>query len=234
MPTRDEGAVRISIAAAWLAFAGALIVGRGLRDPLALLLAGVAGACFVVAGFAAASRARPAIDNHGPRRIRLFLLACGAGVVLGLLNLLGNRAIAQLDPSIYSLLVERMTTLGFGEAVMASPVVEEIAVRLFLLSAIAWAVMRAGKDRDRAFVIAWVATTMIFALMHLSRPVPADVSAANAYRIALTVKYLVVSLPLGWIFWRWGLPYSIACHMLANGTHLALQGWLFEDARLLP
>jgi membrane protease YdiL (CAAX protease family) len=35
-------------------------------------------------------------------------------------------------------------------------------------------------------------------------------------------------LPLGWVFWRRGLPYSIACHVAANATHLILMPVLFD------
>jgi hypothetical protein len=34
-------------------------------------------------------------------------------------------------------------------------------------------------------------------------------------------------LPLGWIFWRRGLPYAILCHIAANAAHLALQEGVF-------
>jgi hypothetical protein len=40
-------------------------------------------------------------------------------------------------------------------------------------------------------------------------------------------KYTLAGLPLGWIFRRWGLPYSILCHMAANAAHLAVQARLF-------
>jgi hypothetical protein len=36
-------------------------------------------------------------------------------------------------------------------------------------------------------------------------------------------KYTLAGLPLGWIFWRWGLPYAILCHIAANAAHLDLQ-----------
>jgi membrane protease YdiL (CAAX protease family) len=43
----------------------------------------------------------------------------------------------------------------------------------------------------------------------------------------LVTKYTLASLPLGWIFWRWGLPYAILCHSMVNATHLLLQPILF-------
>jgi hypothetical protein len=50
---------------------------------------------------------------------------------------------------------------------------------------------------------------------------------ANYYRAALLTKYTLAGLPLGWIFWRWGLPYAILCHVAANAVHLAFQAGLF-------
>jgi hypothetical protein len=59
------------------------------------------------------------------------------------------------------------------------------------------------------------------------RPMPADSLLANYYRAALLAKYTLAGLPLGWIFWRWGLPYSILCHVAANAAHLVLQHGIF-------
>lgn len=59
-------------------------------------------------------------------------------------------------------------------------------------------------------------------------------SKTNVYRSMgdyasplLVTKYTLASLPLGWIFWRWGLPYAILCHSMVNATHLLLQPILF-------
>ncbi len=68
---------------------------------------------------------------------------------------------------------------------------------------------------------------MVFAALHLDRPMPADSLLANYYRAALLAKYTLAGLPLGWIFWRWGLPYSILCHVAANAAHLMLQHGIF-------
>lgn len=32
---------------------------------------------------------------------------------------------------------------------------------------------------------------------------------------------------MGWIFWRWGLPYAIFCHCAANAAHMLLQPMFF-------
>ncbi len=68
---------------------------------------------------------------------------------------------------------------------------------------------------------------MFFAALHLGQPFPDAPALANDYRAALLAKYTLAGLPLGWIFWRWGLPYSILCHAAANAAHLALQDRVF-------
>jgi membrane protease YdiL (CAAX protease family) len=95
------------------------------------------------------------------------------------------------------------------------------------MSAIAWLVMRLTKRTTLAFAIALVGSALFFALLHLARPLPDDPALANSYRAALVTKYTLAGLPLGWIFWRWGLPYAILCHVAANAAHLALQENLF-------
>ncbi len=162
-----------------------------------------------------------------PSRARLALLSLAAGTGLGVANLAANKAIAAMDPGLRALMVERMATLAPLEGLIASPLIEEIAVRLFLMSAIAWIVFRVTKRATLAFAIALVGSALFFALLHLDRPVPDKPALANYYRAALVTKYTLAGLPLGWIFWRWGLPYAILCHIAAYAAHLALQDNLF-------
>ncbi len=77
------------------------------------------------------------------------------------------------------------------------------------------------------FAVALVGSALFFTALHLARPMPADPMLANYYRAALLAKYTVLALPLGWIFWRWGLPYAILCHSAINAAHFALQPVLF-------
>jgi membrane protease YdiL (CAAX protease family) len=95
------------------------------------------------------------------------------------------------------------------------------------MSAIAWVVSRFTDRAGLVFAIALVGSAFVFALLHLARPLPADSMLANSYRALLLVKYTMAGLPLGWIFWRWGLPHSIVCHAAANAAHIAFQGLVF-------
>ena len=213
--------------AAWLAFMAGLIAGSEVVDIGSLLLAGIVGAGLIVVGFAAAWRCRPLAPRDHAHRFRLALWAVAAGAALGVVNLAANWIIAQGSPAIRDLLVERMRGIGAREAVIAAPLVEEVLVRLFLMSVIAWVVFRATKHAGAAFGTALVGSAVCFAALHLARPFPGDPALTNYYRVTLLVKYTLAGVPLGWVFWRWGLPYSILCHMAANAVHLALQSRVF-------
>lgn len=223
-----ETAANRARAAAWLGFMSGLLAGGEVEDVASFAIAGAVGAALVVVGFAAARRCRTLSRLAGVQPARLALLSLAIGAGLGVANLAANWAIAASDPAIRALLVERMETLRPRPLIglVAAPLVEEVVMRLFLMSVIAWVVSRFTKRAMPVFAIALVGSAFVFALLHLDRPLPADPMLADFYRAALVAKYTLAGLPLGWIFWRWGLPYAILCHVAANGAHLALQGHL--------
>lgn len=223
-PRREAG---LAVAATWLAFMAGLLAGGEVEDPGSFAFAGAIGAMLVFLGLAAASRCRPLSRRPAEDRPRLAILSLAVGTGLGLANLTANWLIAEADPTLCALLVERMATLAPLDGLVASPLVEEVAVRLFLMSGIAWMVFRLTQRTQLAFAIALAGSALFFALLHLGRPVPDNVGLANYYRAALVAKYTLAGLPLGWIFWRWGLPYAILCHVTGNAVHLALQRGLF-------
>jgi len=223
--SRREAALALS--AAWLAFLGGLLLGGEIEDAPSIALAGAGAAVLVFLGFAAASRCRTPPPSSNAHRTRRALLSLVAGTALGTANLAANWLIAQSHPALRALLAERVATLGPLPALVASPIVEEMGLRLFLMSALAWVASRFTKRAELAFAIALVGSALFFALLHLDRPVPNDALLTTYYRAALVTKYTLAGLPLGWIFWRWGLPYAILCHVAANAAHLALQGRVF-------
>ena len=224
---RSRSEATLAVAATWIAFMAGLMVGGDLTDPVSLAIGGVSGAALVVVGFAAAWRCRTLHRSATVNRLRLTLLSLAVGATLGLCNLAANWTIAAADPRIRAVLVERMATLGPLEALIASPIVEEVAVRLFLMSAMAWVVLRVTKSTRVAFGIALVGSALVFALLHLGRPFPGDPVLANYYRAALMTKYTLAGLPMGWLYWRWGLPYAMVCHAAVNATHLLVQRFVF-------
>jgi membrane protease YdiL (CAAX protease family) len=216
-----------SAMAAWVALVAGLYLQGGVGDAWSFALASVIGAALVVTGFAAASRCRE-LAPGGPRnRVRLALLSLAMGTAVGVANLAANWAIAASHPALRILLAERMTRIGFVDAVIAAPLVEEVVVRLFLMSVIAWLVSRVTSRAGVILAIALVGSAVVFAAMHLDRPMPADRLLAGYYRAALLAKYTMAGVALGWSFWRWGLPYSMLCHAAVNAVHLALEDRVF-------
>jgi hypothetical protein len=224
---RPRREAALAVAAAWIAFMAALVVGGEVVDVGSLIIGGVSGAVIVWLGFAAASRCRTLPASPGANVSRLVGLTLAVGIAVGVANLASNRAIAAVDPALRALLAERFTTVPRENALFVAPIAEEITVRLFLLSAIAWVVSRFTKRAGLVFALALAGSAVVFAMMHLDRPYPDDPALASFYRGALMVKYTMVGLPFGWVFWRWGLPYAILCHAVTNLTHFALQGVFF-------
>lgn len=218
----------LAVAAAWIAFMAGLLIGGDVADLGSFAFAGGIGAMLVLAGFAAAWRCRAVLPwRDAGKSSRLVFLSLALGAALGIANLAANWAIAAADPTLRALLVERMASIGWVNAAVSAPLVEEVAVRLFLMSAIAWVVSRFTSQARVVFVVALVGSSLVFAMLHLARPLPADAMVANYYRAALLAKYTLAGVPLGWVFWRWGLPYSIVSHAAANAAHLALQSRVF-------
>jgi len=216
-----------SAIAAWVALVAGFYLQGSVGDPWSLALASVIGAALVVVGFAAASRCRE-LAPGGPRnRVRLALLSLAMGTAVGVANLAANWAIAASHPALRMLLAERMTRIGFVDAVIAAPLVEEVLVRLFLMSVMAWLVSQLTRRAELIVPIALVGSAVVFAVLHLDRPMPADRMLAGYYRAALMGKYTMAGVALGWSFWRWGLPYSILCHAAVNAVHLALKDRVF-------
>jgi Type II CAAX prenyl endopeptidase Rce1-like len=225
---RSRMEAAIAVGATWTAFLVALLLAGGeVTDLASFVIAGCIGAALVVVGFAAASRVRPMQRRPNAQRARIALLSLAWGAGLGAANLGANLALAQADPALQALLVERVTTLEPLTGLVGAPVVEEIGLRLFCLSVIAWIVSRFTTRPGPIFLIALGVSALAFALLHLDRPFPADPTLSALYGTALVLKYGLLSLLLGWIFWRWGLPYAIFCHFAANATHLLLQPMFF-------
>jgi hypothetical protein len=217
----------LAIVGGWLAFMIGLAADGTVDSPASFAVAGTAGAVIVAVGFAAAARCRVLPPRSHTHRVRLVFLAIAAGGAIGLANLGANRAIAEADPALRALLVERIMAKEPWEVLVTGPMMEEVVFRLFGMSVIAWLVYPNAKRETLAFAIVLVGSAVIFAVPHLERRLPDSSMLANYYLAALMVKYTLLGVPLGWVFWRCGLPYAIICHGGANATHMALQWRVF-------
>ncbi len=182
----------------------------------------VLGAVFALVasalGLAAVERARPLPKRSGTEHVRLVALTLIVGSALGVANLIANYGIAQLDPRIHAQMSDQFAQFSAWSILVSGVIVEEIGVRLFLMGGIAWLLTRFTGDRRTIFLVALIVSALVFGLLHIlpfSRPTVGVVHAT-----AVVLKTGTAGLLLGWIFWRWGLPYSIVCHSAANAVHL--------------
>lgn len=171
--------------------------------------------CASVIGFAAVGRVRPLPKRTLKERAGLMGLSLMIGSALGLVNLLANYTVASLDSRIYVRMSEMYARSSAWSGVFGSPLLEEIGFRLCLMAGIAWLVSRSTEDRRTVFLVALGVSTLVFGPLHLLRPPAGLLDAA-----VVVLKAGAAGLVLGSIFWRWGLPYSIACHGATNGVHL--------------
>jgi membrane protease YdiL (CAAX protease family) len=137
------------------------------------------------------------------------------GTALGLANITANYTVASLDSRTYVRMSEMYARASPWSGVFANPLLEEIGFRLLLMGGIAWLLSRSTDDLRRVFLVALVLSAVVFGLLHLLRPPAGFLDAA-----VVALKAGVAGLVLGWVFWRWGLPYSIVCHGTTNGIHL--------------
>ncbi len=94
-------------------------------------------------------------------------------------------------------------------------VAEEVIVRLFAMSVLAWAFTKLKLPRTAAIGLALLIAAFIFGLLHLP----------TAFRLFEPTGWLVfrivglnmaLGIPFGLIFWRRGLAHAIAAHFCAD------------------
>ncbi|GEM_PF-5714476 len=197
-------------------------------DAVGSVLGGILTLVAVALGLAAVHRVRPLPARDWRARGRMAGAALGAGFLFGLGNLLANFGISRLDPLIHQWMVQRWAAHSAASImVVPNAMMEEIAFRLVLMGGVAWLIARHVGDRRAVFYIALGISALLFGPVHLLRPLPVGGLVGAVHTIAVAVKSSAAGLLLGWVFWRWGLPYSIMCHSMANAAHLMLAPALF-------
>ncbi|WP_412068771.1 type II CAAX prenyl endopeptidase Rce1 family protein [Rubrivirga sp. IMCC43871] len=220
----------MAVGTTWLLFVLALpsldAQGSGLE---ALVGGGLVGLPLVVVGSLATSQCRPIPERDHAQRTRLAGAALLIGVGVGAINLGANLAMATADTGIRALLDDHFAVPLTWTRTASVAVVEEVVFRLVLMSVVAWVVARfAGRART-VFLTALVVSASLFAVVHLlGRPLPVHPTSAALYASVVVLKSGVAGLVLGWVFWRWGLPYAILCHFAANGLHNVFEPVLFS------
>lgn len=192
-------------------------------DGSGAILGGLLALIPIALGLAALPRVRPLPSRSAAVRIRLAVLALAVGLALGIANLTVNYGMAMLDPDIHQQMVTRWAKFSTWSVVFAEPVMEEIAYRLVLLTGLAWLVARFTDNRRTIFGVALGISAVLFGVAHIFYGGIDD----PLYAAGMAIKTSAAGALFGWVFWRWGLPYSSICHCAANGIHLVLMPALF-------
>lgn len=140
-------------------------------------------------------------------------MAAIAGGLLGFAILVFGRVLVSIDASVARIAAGTEDWAELVLLAMEAAPFEEVIFRLVGLSVIAWVVGRMGRYQDNAFPIALVVSSLLFGLAHLP-----SVSLAG---LGLVLDNTGGGSVVGWLFWRWGLPYAIICHFTAG---LVVQG----------
>ena len=198
------------------------------EDGSGAILGGISALVAVAVGLAAVARSRPLPKRSASDHARIASFSIGLGIALGVANLSANYGMAMLDSAIYDGMVERWTQFSAWSMVVREPTIEEIAFRLVLMGGVAWLVSRFTEDRRTIFWVALSLSALLFGIAHILYPMPGRGIVGFLYSTGVVVKSGAAGLLLGWVFWRWGLPYCIACHSTANAVHLVLAPLLFD------
>jgi hypothetical protein len=155
--------------------------------------------------------------GEGPAQalpLKTLGLALAAGFALAL-------GVAGLD-RLFDLPVADVPQPAIWKGALASlygSISEEVQLRLFLMSVLAWGLSKVG-GRDKAWpiVTAIVLAAILFGLGHL--PAAFSLWEPSAVVIARTVLLnAMLGMPFGWLYWKYGLEHAMAAHL---GADLAL------------
>jgi len=169
------------------------------------------------------------VNRHGDARIRERRpwQAIGLGVAAAIAILLLSRV---LDPLLLPATQIEMTDIAGARSalygLMASlygGVVEELQLRLFLMTLIAWAATwalrrRAGFDGTLSPRVAWVAILVAAALFGLGHlPTAAVVWGLDAGVVVRTLLLNGIGgVVFGWLYWKRGFEMAVVSHIAAD------------------
>lgn len=217
-------------------------MARGTQVPLPALIAIQAMTMFIVCALLAWAGLRMGhrvglgspllqrwVNRHGDASLRARAPAAsiGLGVAAAVATLVLSRA---LDPLLLPPSQVEMTDIAGGRSalygLLASfygGVVEELQLRLFLMTLFAWALTwlvrrRAGFDGTLSPRIAWtaiIAAALMFGIGHL--PAADAIWGLDAGVVLRTVLLNGLGgVVFGWLYWRRGLEMAVLAHCAAD------------------
>jgi membrane protease YdiL (CAAX protease family) len=217
-----------AIGGTWLAFAMALYLALPQPvHPTQLLGGAFVGAILITSGFFVHSRCRAVSSRPFSQRAKLAALALLFGTLLGAALLAALSVLTRFEPALRARFAGRLAEPIWRPWALAfeSSILEEITFRLFAMSLLVWFAVRLFKKTRASFIVGLIGSALLFGIAHL----PAWLSLVHFTFALLTVVLLlngVGGLLLGWVYWRWGLPYAIFCHFAGDvvlqvfGPHL--------------
>ncbi|HEY9634797.1 MAG TPA: CPBP family intramembrane glutamic endopeptidase [Coleofasciculaceae cyanobacterium] len=99
-------------------------------------------------------------------------------------------------------------------------ITEELLLRLFGMTVIAWLLWKLWQGRKpqptaAIFRFAIVAAAILFGVGHL--PAAASIWPLTSIVIVRTIVLnALLGIPFGWLYWRWGLEYAMLAHFCAD------------------
>lgn len=231
---------------------------RGAQVPLPALIAIQAMTMFIICALLAWAGLRMGhriglgspllqrwINRHGDARLRERAPATtvGLGIAVAVAILVLSRV---LDPLLLPTSQVPMTDIAGGRSalygVLASfygGVVEELQLRLFLMTLIAWSITwlvqrRAGFDGTLSPRIAWAAILLAALLFGVGHLPAAD--AIWGLDAGIVLRTIVLNglggVAFGWLYWRRGFEMAVLAHVAADLILHALVPLLLPQAML--
>ena len=218
----------IAIGGTWLTFVVALCLALPQPVHLTQFLGGAfIGAILVTSGFFASSRGRLVSARPFSQRAKLTALAFLLGAFLGAVLLAALSVLVRFEPALRARFAGRLAEPIWRPWALAfeSSILEEITFRLFAMGLLVWLATRLFSQARSSFIAGLIGSALLFGMAHL--PAWASVSHPTFLLFGLVLLLNGIGgLLLGWVYWRWGLPYAVYCHFAGDvvlqvlGPHL--------------
>ena len=153
--------------------------------------------------------------------LRTFL----AALTVGLLLFLDSLTLGKVYPAIQEVNRQGQTLIGIAAAVLYGGIMEEILMRLLLMSLIAFLLWKLlGRKQISAPSWTLIAANLITALVFAAGHLPAALVFFGELTPTLLLRCFLLNglagLLFGWLYRRYGLSYAMLCHM---GSHLVFK-----------
>lgn len=207
-------------------FVASVLAVEGI-SPESVVGGALLGLAVVSLGTAAARQISLRSSRSPESLVRASAIAAAAGIALGAANLGSNVLLALSDHRIAERLTARLARHPSPWETVGAALLEEVVFRLFLMSVIAWIVVRAGKSGNWPFVVSLIVSSLVFSALHLLGRDLTGGGIGALYAFGVVAKSGLLGAGLGALYWRYGLTAAVLAHSLANATHQLLEPYAF-------